>query len=80
MWHARASLMMRSSAAEVVLLPEPVGPVTTTRPSRAADHDSTSGGRPSSGASGASGMTRKMNDGEPRLLITATRKRPVCVW
>jgi hypothetical protein len=60
MWHERPSLMRRIKAAEVVLLPEPVGPVTMTRPCGAAVQVSTTSGRPSSSKSGASGIVRKM--------------------
>ena len=69
--------MRSSSAAHVVVLPAPVGPVTTTRPRMASAQLITVGGRPSSSASGAEGTTLKTNEAEPRWEKADTRKRPL---
>ena len=68
--------MRSSSAAHVVVLPEPVGPVTTTRPRMASAQLITVGGRPSSSASGAAGTTLNTNEAEPRWEKADTRNRP----
>ena len=64
------------TAAQVVLLPDPVGPVTTTRPRlTSAPHLATAAGRPSVSASGASGTARNTNDGKVRWVKAVARKR-----
>ena len=65
------------SAATVVVLPDPGGPVTSTRPRSSSAKRSTCGGRPSSSRSGISGGTRRTTmASEPRWRWMATRKRP----
>ena len=48
MWHARVALIRSMMAASVVDFPEPVGPVTSTRPWSSLVSDSIAAGRPSS--------------------------------
>ncbi len=48
MWQARVSFTSLMSEASVVDLPEPVGPVTSTRPRGLVTHSRSAGGRPSS--------------------------------
>ncbi|MNY35965.1 hypothetical protein D3C86_1704140 [compost metagenome] len=60
MWTSLVVLMNSTMAASVVDLPEPVGPVTSTRPWRSRASFLMTGGRsmPST-TGGLSGMTRK---------------------
>ena len=69
---------MRSMrAATVVVLPDPGGPVTSTRPFSSSAKRSTCGGSPRSSRSGISGGTRRTTiASEPRWRWIATRKRP----
>ena len=48
MWLARVALIASMMAASVVDFPEPVGPVTSTRPWSSWASDSIAGGSPSS--------------------------------
>jgi hypothetical protein len=79
MWHERCSLIRRITTADVVLLPEPVGPPTITRPWMARDQLSTTGGMPRPSGDGASLITRKISATEPRWRKTEARKRASCV-
>ena len=64
-------------AATVVVLPDPGGPVTSTRPFSSSAKRSTCGGRPSSSRSGISGGTPPDDHGErAALAVDVTRKRP----
>ena len=64
---------MSMIAATVVLLPEPVGPVITTRPRMASAHEGMTVGSPSSETSGARGTTRKTKEAVPRWRKAETR-------
>ena len=79
MWHGRRRLTRSTIAAQVVLLPDPVGPVTMTRPRRTSDQPVTVSGSPSWSACGAEGTARKTNDADPRWEKAETRKRPLGV-
>ncbi len=64
-------------AASVVVLPDPVGPVTSTRPRWCSVSLRHAGGRPSSSNDGMSLCTRRSTrPTEPRWRMTLTRKRP----
>ena len=64
-------------AASVVVLPEPVGPVTSTRPRCSSARRRTIGGSPSSSIDGMPGSTRRSTSPtEPRWRNTLTRNRP----
>ena len=72
----RVRLMWSSIDASVVVLPEPVAPVTSTRPRRSSASRVTPGGRPSFAKFGISlGMMRKANDVAPRWRKPLTRNR-----
>ncbi len=60
MWHARRWLMWSIMAASVVVFPEPVGPVTSTRPRISWASWVTTGGSPSSWAVAGVARTRRM--------------------
>ena len=69
-------LTLSSMAASVVDLPEPVGPVTSTRPRGFSHRVSTIGGSPSSLKPRISyGMRRKAAATAPRWMKTLARKR-----
>ncbi len=71
------SLMWSIIEPSVVVFPEPVGPVTSTRPRSCSASFRTTGGRPSSSNDGISLCTRRSTrPTEPRWRITLTRKRP----
>src|SRR3989441_301510 len=73
----RFRLMWLISAASAVDLPEPVTPVTTTRPRRRAAIPSSTGGRFSSLIVFTSyGIDRKANATVPRCWYTLVRNRP----
>ena len=64
-------------AARVVVLPEPVGPVTSTSPRFSSARRRTTGGSPSSSIGGMPGrMCRSTIATEPRWRNTFTRNRP----
>ncbi len=70
-------LMMSINEARVVDLPEPVGPVTRTRPCRSSVNIRTESGMPSVSNGGISwGMARKTPATVPRCWKTFSRKRP----
>ena len=72
----RVRLMWSSIAASVVVLPEPVAPVTRTRPRCSFASRATPAGRLSSSKLGiVFGMTRNANEIEPRCRKPLTRKR-----
>ena len=77
MWCVVSRLMMSTMAASVVVLPWPVGPVTTTRPWWWCVARSISGGSPSDASVGTpAGMKRKHALRPVRWRDTLTRKRP----
>ncbi len=59
-WHARVWLMWSTMAARVVVLPDPVGPVTRTRPRISEANRVTTSGSPSSATVAALERTRRM--------------------
>ena len=59
MWHGRLLFTWSTSALSVVVVPDPVGPVTSTRPRPSAQSLSRTGGSPSSPADGSPGTTRR---------------------
>ena len=59
MWQARVSLMWLIIAAKVVVLPEPVGPVTRTRPRCSSARRRTTSGSPRSSMVDALVRTRR---------------------
>ena len=69
---------MRSiMAASVVLLPEPVAPVTRTMPRSSSASRATTAGRPRSSSAGTeTGTDRRTRLIEPRCRKALTRKRP----
>ena len=70
-------LMMSMSDANVVDFPEPVGPVTSTRPRRRSVNAFTASGIPRESNSGISwGMGRRAAAMVPRCSDTLTRNRP----
>ncbi len=76
MWPRRSRLILSIIAASVVLLPEPVGPVTRTRPrGRSASLEITAGSRNSSNVLTLKGIIRTTSDTQPRCLKTLPRKR-----
>ena len=65
----RVSLIRSSMAASVVDLPEPVGPVTSTKPRGFFVKSSSPGGRPSVESFGMScGISRKAADSAARCM------------
>ena len=76
MWSSRSSLITSIIAASVVDLPEPVGPVTRTKPRGFAVRSRSTGGTPSVSRPGIScGTRRKAALTEPRWKKQLTRKR-----
>ena len=72
----RSWLILSSIAASVVVLPEPVGPVTSTRPRGFSHSFSTTAGRPSSRKPRISwGISRNAAASAPRWWNTLQRKR-----
>ena len=59
-WHDRVWLMWSTMAARVVVFPDPVGPVTSTRPRISSAIRVTTSGRPSSSTVAALAFTRRM--------------------
>ena len=77
MWQVSVALMWSIIAASVVDLPEPVVPVTRTRPRcSAAIFSSTFGSMSCSIVWILKGMTRSTTPSVPRCWKTFTRKRP----
>ncbi len=69
-------LILSIIAASVVLLPEPVGPVTSTRPrGRSASLATTCGNPSSSNVRTVNGICRITSDTQPRCLKQLPRKR-----
>ena len=76
MCSARVSLIKSMSAASVVDLPEPVGPVTSTSPRGRFANSATAGGRPSdSNGEISDGITRNAAPSAARWKYAFTRKR-----
>ena len=76
MWPRRSLLILSIIAASVVLLPEPVGPVTSTRPrGRSASLAVIGGSLSSSKVLTEKGIIRTTIDTQPRCLKTLPRKR-----
>ena len=74
---ARLVFMWSTIAARVVVLPDPVGPVTSTRPRCSSANLVTTGGKPSSEADSALGSTRrKTRPVEPLWRKALQRNRP----
>jgi hypothetical protein len=72
----RVSLIRSSIAASVVDLPEPVGPVTSTKPRGFFVNSSSVGGSPSELSFGMScGIRRNAADSAARCMYAFTRKR-----
>src|SRR5207245_4616912 len=77
MWSARVALTRSMMAARVVDLPEPVVPVTSTKPRCSSQILLITGGRFSSSEVRIFvGMTRRTMPTFPRCWKTFTRKRP----
>jgi hypothetical protein len=77
-WIGLVELMMSMSAARVVDLPEPVGPVTSTSPRGRSANWRTVRGRPScSGDIISNGMVLNTAPMESRCWKTLSRKRPI---
>jgi hypothetical protein len=73
----RVWLMWSIMAARVVVLPDPVGPVTSTIPRSSSARRVTIGGRPRSMADRAAGRTRRSTMAAlPRCRKALPRKRP----
>ena len=71
------ALMWSIIAARVVVLPEPVGPVTRIRPRGSSDSWRTTGGRPSSSNEGLPDADEPADEGVmPRWRKALTRNRP----
>ena len=77
MWQARSRLIWSIMAANVVLLPEPVGPTTKTNPYGAFSNFEQAAGAPSS-SSGLMrwGTTRRASAMHPRWRKVLARNRP----
>ena len=76
MWPFRSLLILSIMAASVVLLPEPVGPVTSTRPRGRSASLARIGGRPrSSKVFRLNGIIRMTMPTQPRCLKQLPRKR-----
>ncbi len=76
MWSWCSALITSIIAARVVLLPEPVGPVTRTKPRGFAVSSRSTCGTPSESSAGIScGTRRKAALTEPRWKKQLTRKR-----
>jgi hypothetical protein len=77
MWTARLALTWSIMAARVVVLPDPVGPVTSTRPRGFSARWAITGGRPSSAIDIAPSWTRRSTiPTDPRWRKALTRNRP----
>jgi hypothetical protein len=78
MWHSRVVLMWSIMAARVVVFPDPVGPVTRTRPRCSRARRPTTSGTPSSPKLAAEVRTsRKTRATEPRCRKALARNRPM---
>ena len=76
MWSSRSSLIMSIIDASVVDLPEPVGPVTSTKPRGLRVKSPSTAGSPSASSDSiCSGIWRNAALIEPRWKKTLTRKR-----
>ena len=76
MWPFRSLLILSMIAASVVVLPEPVGPVTRIRPRGRSASLAMTGGRPSSlKVRTLKGIMRITMDTQPRCLKQLPRKR-----
>src|SRR5438045_20556 len=76
MWPFSSLLILSIIAANVVLLPEPVGPVTSTSPrGRSASCATTFGSPNSPNVFTVKGICRMTTDTQPRCLKTLPRKR-----
>ena len=74
---ACVSLIESIMAAIVVVLPDPVGPVTSTRPRGSSVRRRTTGGRPRASNDGVPGSTRRSTSATVlRWRKTLTRNRP----
>ena len=77
MWHSRWVLMWSTIPARVVVLPEPVGPVTSTRPRGSSASELITAGTPRSASGIAPTETRRnTRPTDPRAWKALTRKRP----
>ena len=70
MWIGFVLLMWSIIAARVVVFPDPVGPVTSTRPRDASERYLTTGGRPRSSNEGLPTRTRRIS-----LSVSGVLKR-----
>src|SRR3954469_9072749 len=76
-WHSLLLLMWSIIPASVVVLPEPVGPVTSTSPRGSMASEARTGGRPRSVSGMAPTLTRRnTRPHEPRERNALTRNRP----
>src|SRR6266566_3962660 len=76
MWPFSSLLILSTMAARVVLFPDPVGPVTSTRPRGRSASLATTTGRPrSSKVRTLKGIWRMTSDTQPRCLKQLPRKR-----
>ena len=82
MWSARVEFTKSMSAARVVDLPEPVGPVTRTKPLSRSHRLVTTGGRPKASKVGVlEGIVLNTAEIPLRVLKMFTRKFPnVGTW
>ena len=77
MWTSRFALMWSIIPASVVVLPDPVGPVTSTRPRGSMASAASASGRPRSCSGIAPTLTRRnTSPAEPRERNALTRNRP----
>ncbi len=72
MWRGLVSLMTVSMLASVVVLPEPVGPVTRTRPRGRSSRSRTEGGMPM--VSRREQLARQHADGRGQIAALADRR------
>ncbi len=80
MWTSLLRLMWSTMPDRVVVLPEPVGPVTSTRPRGSIARLASTAGSPSSCSGVAPTLTwRNTRPAEPRLRKALTRNRPTPV-
>jgi len=76
MWSRRCRFARSTTAASVVDLPEPVGPVTSTKPRGSIAKFATAGGTPRASSGLMSyGMSRNAAPTESRWRYMFTRKR-----
>ncbi len=76
MWPLSSRLILSIIAARVVLLPDPVGPVTSTRPRGLSDSRATTPGNPRSlNVRTLKGICRITSDTQPRCLKQLPRNR-----